>query len=489
MGAMTLTAGIPELRPPVCQEQSVCIDPQKWQLAFLFSSLGLIALGAGAIRPCNIAFGADQFDTNTEKGRSQLNSFFNWWYFSFTIALIIALTGVVYIQTNISWVIGFAIPTACLALSITIFLIGRYTYICKRPQGSVFVDMAKVVSAAFRKRKINLKSGNQYSFYEPPQFGHDPDSEMPKLLVKKFKCFDKAAVITDPSELDAQGMPTNTWKLSSMQQVELLKCLVGIVPVWLSGIGCFVVMDQQNTFGILQAIQMNKSVGNHFTIPPAWMGISSMIALSIWIYIYESIYIPRAKKILKRDSRLTIKQRIQAGIIMSILCMVAAGIVEKRRRESALEQGSFASSLHVAALLPQFIFSGLTEAFAAVAVMELLTTQMSENMRSVAGAMFFFSLSIASYLSSLIVNIIHSVTGGNGKSPWLGSHDLNENRLEYYYFIIAALGCINLIYFTFFGSSFISSAKSIKVEGELHLENSVGSMARETKDLEELGAT
>lgn len=85
---MTLTAGIPELRPPACSEQAICIDPQKFQLAYLFSSLRLIALGAGV---------ANQFDTSMEKGRAQLNSFFNWSYFSFTIALIIALVGVIYI--------------------------------------------------------------------------------------------------------------------------------------------------------------------------------------------------------------------------------------------------------------------------------------------------------------------------------------------------------------------------------------------------------
>lgn len=112
--------------------------------------------------------------------------------------------------------------------------------------------------------------------------------------------------------------------------------------------------------------------------------------------------------------------------------MVSAGIIEKKCRELTLEQCSFASSLHVAAQLPQFIFPGLTEAFAAVAVMELLTAQMPENMRSIAGTMFFLSLSIASYLNSLIVNIIHSVTRENEKFPWLGGHDLNENQLEYY---------------------------------------------------------
>lgn len=121
-------------------------------------------MGAGGIHPCNIAFGADQFDTNTKKGKSQLESFFNWWYLSFTLAFMIALAGVVYVQTNVSWLVGFAIPTACLALSsITIFLIGRSTYVCRKPQGSVFLDLLKVILAAFRKRKFKLKG----TYYDP----------------------------------------------------------------------------------------------------------------------------------------------------------------------------------------------------------------------------------------------------------------------------------------------------------------------------------
>ncbi|KAK4489837.1 hypothetical protein RD792_000481 [Penstemon davidsonii] len=477
---MTLTACINKLRPPPCHDQqSQCIQPHNMQLPFLFTTLGLIALGAGGIRPCNIAFGADQFDTRTKKGRAQLESFFNWWYFSFTIALVIALSGVVYVQTNISWLIGLAIPTACFVVSITIFLIGRHTYIYKKPEGTVFVDIAKVVVAAFKKRKIDLKSGNrEYSFYDPIEETEFDDVDKSLNKVKRFKFLDKAAVITDdPSdELDSRGKPKNGWRLCSVNQVENLKCLIGILPVWISGLGCFVAMDQQSTFGVLQAIQMNRTIGKNFVIPPAWLGITSMISLSIWIFIYEQIYIPNAKRFLKRESKLTMQQRITVGIIMSILCMVVAGIVEEKRQESALKRGTFVSPLHVVALVPQFVLSGLTEAFAAVALMEFFTLQIPEKMRSVAGAIFFLTLSFGSYLSSLIVNVIHCVTKGKGGNGWLGGHDLNVNRLSNYYYIIAGLGALNLIYFTFFASNFVHCGKAKKVAGEeeLELENNMG---------------
>ncbi|KAL3617965.1 hypothetical protein CASFOL_038286 [Castilleja foliolosa] len=457
MAAMTLTAAIPHLRPPECQEQLICIEPHNWQLAILFASLGIIAIGAGGIRPCNIAFGADQFDTNTQKGRTQLESFFNWWYFSFTIALVIALTGVIYIQTDISWVIGYAIPTACLALSITIFLIGRSTYVYKIPRGSVFIDMAKVIVASIKKRRVNLKSGDDLVYYDPPG---DLEWENRKMSrIDRFRFLDRAAVIANPSELDSFGLPVSSWRLCSVEQVENLKCLIGIIPVWISGIWCFLVMDQQSTFGILQAIQMDRKIGRDFMIPPGWMGISSMIALSIWILIYERIYIPIAKRVFKRDFRMNMRIRISIGIVISIVCMVVAGCIERKRRALALGQGSFVSSLHVLVLLPQFALSGLTEAFAAVALMEFFTRQLPESMRSIAGAVFFISLSAASYLSSVIVNVMHSVTGGGGKTPWIGGHDLNDNKLDNYYYIVAVLGAINFVYFTFFASKYVPFEK------------------------------
>ncbi|KAK4844375.1 hypothetical protein QYF36_019430 [Acer negundo] len=462
MGTMTLTAGIPQLRPPTCTVPTDCPQPKAGQFACLFAGLGLLAIGAGGIRPCNIGFGADQFDTKTAKGRAQLQSFFNWWYFSFTVSLVIALTIVVYIQTNVSWVLGFAIPTACFVVSITVFLVGCHTYILVKPQGSVFSDMARVITAALRKRRLGV--GPESQFYDPPLITSDQSHEKTKLKrTNRFKFFDKAAIITDPSELHSQeNKPKNGWRLCSVQQVEELKCFIAIFPVWVSGVLCFIPMDQHNTFGVLQALQMDRSIGSNFKIPPAWLNLVTMTSLSIWIFIYEGIYIPLSRKLTKKEKRLSMQQRIKIGMIMSILCMIVSGVVEKFRRNSALKHnnGSFVSPISVMFLSPQLVFSGLTEAFASVSIMEFFTMRMPESMRTVAGAIFFLSLSITSYTSALIVNIIHAATKNNER-PWLGGHDLNKNRLEYYYFTIAALGTVNLLYFIFYASKYADLENTI----------------------------
>jgi peptide/histidine transporter 3/4 len=124
------------------------------------------------------------------------------------------------------------------------------------------------------------------------------------------------------------------------------------------------------------------------------------------------------------------EQRIMIGVVLSILCMSVAGFTEMRRWDSALKHGSFESPTSVALLVPQFALSGLIEAFAAIAMMELLNTHWPERMKIFGGAIFFLSLSIASDLNSIIINTMLKVSGRKGKLPWFGGNDLNKNRLD-----------------------------------------------------------
>ena len=269
-----------------------CQQLSTWHIAILYSDLGLLVVRSEGLRPCNVAFGADQFDTTMEKGRTQLDSFCNWWYLLFTLALLISVTIVVYVQSSVSWILGFAIPTGCFAFSIIIFLIGTRLYVRVKPQGSIFANIIKVLVAVCRKcgSKSNVGQTSGKSHYDLPVGSESETTTIART--NKLKFFDKAAMNVDPSELDSQRKPKNSWKLCSVQQVEQLKSVVRILPIWIIGIVCFIGMQQMNSFGIFQGIQMNKSIGPKFQIPPAWMGLTPIIALSIWIIIYEIMYIP-----------------------------------------------------------------------------------------------------------------------------------------------------------------------------------------------------
>lgn len=159
MTVLTLTAAISKLHPPKCSTSdiiSTCVGPTAWELAFLFSGFGFLVIGAGGIRPCNLAFGADQFNPATKTGQKGIRSFFNWYYFTFTFAVMLSVTLIVYVQSNVSWAIGLGIPAALMLFSCILFFMGSRLYVKLKPQGSPLTSVAQVLVVATKKRKLKL---------------------------------------------------------------------------------------------------------------------------------------------------------------------------------------------------------------------------------------------------------------------------------------------------------------------------------------------
>ncbi|KAI9125057.1 hypothetical protein K1719_003673 [Acacia pycnantha] len=105
----------------------------------------------------------------TDEGKKGINSFFNWYYTTFTLVLLVTPTVVVYIQDSVSWKIGFGIPTLFLFLSIIVFFVGKRIYVHAKPKGSSFSGIAQVLAAAYRKRQLELPSDDKINgvFYDP----------------------------------------------------------------------------------------------------------------------------------------------------------------------------------------------------------------------------------------------------------------------------------------------------------------------------------
>lgn len=185
MTVVTLTAWLPQLRPPSCspQQQTLnqCVKATNSHVGFLFMGLIFLSIGSSGIRPCSIPFGVDQFDPTTEEGKKGINSFFNWYYTSFTVVLLITQTVIVYIQDSVSWKFGFAIPTLCMFCSIILFFVGRKIYVHVKPEGSILSSIAQVLVASYRKRKVKVPCEKVVDgiFYDPPLIGSAILSKLP----------------------------------------------------------------------------------------------------------------------------------------------------------------------------------------------------------------------------------------------------------------------------------------------------------------------
>ncbi|RLN34923.1 hypothetical protein C2845_PM03G22290 [Panicum miliaceum] len=458
MVILTLTAGVPSLHPlPCAGDGGQCAGATRGQFAVLVLSFLFIVVGAGGIRPCSLPFGADQFNPHTESGRRGINSFFNWYYFTLTIAVCGSSTGIIYVQSNVSWWIGFAIPAALMFVSCALFFAGAGLYVRVRPEGVPLAGVHRVTVAAFRKRRAPAPADPAASLFRT-RHASALVSRLP--YTDQFRFLDKAAVVESKGEVDdSSGGAKDPWRLCSLQQVEEAKCILRILPVWGTCIVYYVAFAQTNTYVILQAAQSDRRVGGArgFEVPPASFTIFPMLVLTVWIPFYDRLMLPWLRRLTGREEGITLLQRMGVGMVLSVVAMLISGMAEQRRCElaelhAAASGGSMSESrvspMSVFWLVPQLAALGLSEAFNQVSQMEFYYKQFLENMRSVAGSLLFSGLALSSYLSGLLVTIVHRTrrpapaTATTGGSP-----RTNRGKLDCFYFVIGFVGAVNFFVF------------------------------------------
>ncbi|KAI9128638.1 hypothetical protein K1719_000121 [Acacia pycnantha] len=430
-----LTAIIHNAWPPPCNLYlEPCETPSVGQLLFLVSSFLLTAIGAGGIRPCSLAFAADQID-NPENPRNErmMKSFFNWYYVSVVVSIAISVSIIVYIQIKNGWIEGFGITVGLMLFSTVMFFLGSHLYIKPKADTNLCIGLAQVVSAAWKNRHLTLPpkgSGNWY--------------------------FRNGAKLVEPSDklsdLDCNGIPMDPWSICTVKQVEELKAMIKVLPIWSTG---FLVSTGLNqlTFFVVQAGTMDRHLIFNFEVPETNLAVFTVLSMAIWIAFYDRILIPLLSKLKYSRIRggLTLKQRMGIGIALTFLAQLVAAEVERRRRNHAISEGLLENPKGVVNmsawwLVPQLCLIGLAEAFNAIGQIEFYYTQFPKRMSSIAMAFFSVSFGVGSLLAGLIVTIVKDVTQRGGRQSWLAS-DPNNGHYDKYYGILAILSGVNLLYF------------------------------------------
>ncbi|KAL3830958.1 hypothetical protein ACJIZ3_019760 [Penstemon smallii] len=447
MISLTLSAVLPNLRPPPCKSDQTCKEADLGQLSILYVSLLLTALGSGGIRPCVVSFGADQFDENDPKQKTTTWKFFNWYYFCMGASILLANTVIVYVQDNVGWGWGLGIPTAAMALSIFAFIFGYPLYRKLDPVGSPFTRLLQVCVAAYRKRNVVVDCDDPKLLYENEDM--DAAISLGGRLVhtNNMKFLDKAAVVTPQ---DNPKSP-NPWRLNTVHRIEELKTLIRMSPIWAAGILLITASAQQNTFSLQQAKSMNRHLTLKFQIPAASMSVFTQTSMLSTIIFYDRIFVPIARKFTGLERGISFLTRMGIGFTISLLATFAAGFIEIRRKHAAIVNGLIDKPheiipISVFWLMPQYCLHGIAEAFMSIGHLEFFYDQAPESMRSMATALFWLSISAGSYTSTLLVTLVHSFSG-NGDSNWLPDNNLNKGKLEYFYWLITLLQLFNLIYY------------------------------------------
>ncbi|XP_073280353.1 protein NRT1/ PTR FAMILY 3.1-like [Primulina huaijiensis] len=449
MTLLTISTIVPNLRPPPCKKGESCKEADSNQLAILYISLLLTAIGSGGIRPCVISFGADQFDENDPKQKKVTWKFFNWYYFFMGTSILVSNTVIVYVQDNVGWGWGLGIPSIAMAFSIITFVIGYPLYRNLDPAGSPFTRLVQVVVAAYRKRKVARVSDDSL-LYENEEIDAGISLGGKLVHTQSMKFLDKGSIVTQEDDPKAP----NPWKLSTVHRVEELKTVIRMTPIWAAGILLITAAAQQNTFALQQAKSMNRHLTKNFQIPAASMSVFTQLTMLLTIVFYDRIFVPVARRFTGLERGISYLTRMGIGFSASLLATFTAGFIEIRRKNAASANGLIDKPhemipISVFWLMPQYCLHGVAEAFSSIGHLEFFYDQAPESMRSTSMALFWLSISAGSYTSTLLVTIVHKYSAGKNGSNWLPDDNLNRGKLEYFYWLVAFLQFLNLIYYVF----------------------------------------
>lgn len=450
---LSVQAHLPQLKPAPCNMASMdgsCEQARGFKSSIFFVALYLVALGSGCLKPNMIAHGADQFAAGAGVDNAKrLSTYFNSAYFSFCLGELFALTALVWVQTHSGMDVGFGISAAAMAAGLACLVSGAAFYRNKPPQGSIFTPIARVFVAAFNKRKqICPASPANVGVCEPARldgnFRHG----------NKFRFLDKACIRENAGQQQGQDgntKPESPWRLCTVAEVQQAKTLLAVTPIFACTIVFNTVLAQLQTFSVQQGSAMDTALGGHgsFRVPPASLQAIPYAMLLFLVPCYELLLVPLMKRLTGTRSGITPLTRIGVGLCTVAFSMVAAATVERRRRDLALSPGGAQQKMSVLWIVPQFLVFGVSEMFTAVGLIEFFYKQAAASgagigMQSFLTALTYCSYAFGFYLSSVLVKLVNMVTAGHGGAGgWLGDNDLNKDRLDLFYWMLAVLSVLN----------------------------------------------
>ncbi|KAK3229358.1 hypothetical protein Dsin_001239 [Dipteronia sinensis] len=448
---LSVQAHLPQMRPPHCDlltEGSQCEEASGYKALIFYVALYLVALGSGCLKPNIISHGADQFKKEDSK---KLSSFFNAAYFAFCIGELVALTALIWVQTHSGMFVGFGVSAAAMAAGLLCLISGTFSYRNNPPCGSIFTPIAQVFVAAITKRKqicpsnTEMHHGSGSTNTEPNTISAEflGDRNRNLFHTKLFRFLDKACIKAH------DGTSESPWRLCTVTQVEQVKIIISAVPIFACTIIFNTILAQLQTFSVQQGSAMDTRITKSFKIPPASLQAIPYIMLIFVVPLYETVFVPTVRKITKTESGISPLQRIGIGLFVVTFSMVAAALVEKKRQVAALKHKE---TLTIFWIAPQFLIFGLSEMFTAVGLIEFFYKQSLEGMQSFLTAMTYCSYSFGFYFSSLLVSIVNKITSNSSYSGWLSDNDLNKDRLDLFYWLLAALSLINFFNYLFWST-------------------------------------
>ncbi|KAJ0666128.1 putative proton-dependent oligopeptide transporter family, MFS transporter superfamily [Helianthus annuus] len=468
LGGLSVASSMFLITPKGCGDRTtICGTHSNWEIGLFYISIYMIALGYGGYQPNIATLGADQFDEEDAKEAHSKVAFFSYFYLALNLGSLFSNTLLSYFEDEGMWTLGFWLSTGSAFVGLALFLGGTVRYRHFKPSGNPLNRFCQVFVAASKKWRVKLPQGEECLFEDEKESSLTTGRKI--LHTHEFKFLDKAAFITSRDFNDPKQATHNPWSLCPVSQVEEVKCILRLLPIWLCTIIYSVVFTQMASLFVEQGAAMKSTISN-FQIPASSMSSFDILSVALFIFLYRRVISPLVIMFQKKDSKgLTELQRMGIGLIIAILSMVSAGIVECYRLRYANQECTHcdaSSSLSIFWQVPQYVFVGASEVFMYVGQLEFFNAQAPDALKSFGSALCMTSISLGNYVSSFIVTIVMKISTEDDMPGWIPGN-LNRGHLDRFFFLLAGLTAIDLLVYIVFAKWY----KSIKLEGKNEEEN------------------
>lgn len=310
----------------------------------MYVGLGLIALGAGGIKPCVSAHVGDQFD---ESNKHLLPKIYEIFYFSINFGSFFSTLLIPFLLAKVGPSVAFAIPGVLMAIATFVFWMGRDHFVIIPPTGSE--NSAKFWGVLFYSltHQTERKPGEAFFDVAKAKYGAD--------------------------------------------RVEGAKAVVDVFKVLISVAAFWALYDQHSSSWVVQATKMDRNFFG-MQLEAAQIPALNPIMVMLLIPFFSLGVYPFVEKVLKIE--VTPLRKMSAGMVLTGLSFVIVGIL----------QGLLDSGVRVSVgwqILPYLVIT-TAEVMVSITGLEFAYTQAPKAMKSTIMSLFLLTVTAGNLFTALI---------------------------------------------------------------------------------------
>jgi len=260
--------------------------------------------------------------------------------------------------------------------------------------------------------------------------------------VRYCRFLNRAALINQDSSQEPHEKD-KSWSLCTVEEVEDLKKLIKIMPLWSTSILLSTPIGVTLSFTVLMALVMDRSIGSHFKVPAGTFVVVTLIFTAITTSTYDNFIAPLYTKLTGRN--LTFLQAIGVGHVSNILAMIGFALVERKRlsivqAQNLTTQPNAVAPMSALWLVFPLAIMGIGEGLYFPAEVALYYQEFPSKLRSTSTSMISLHIAGGYYLSSAFIDLVGRL------SSWL-PNDINNGRVDKACWVLLVIAVLNYGYF------------------------------------------